>query len=145
MKYKSFFFLINSCCSNTSYLIGGGSIAASICSQVGELLLELVVGAVAEAVDHGGGQQHANDTQDGHDSQDQELGRLCLAVLGGDLVDLARLWETDKWLRIYFYFFFFKSEVSGSMCSSIGKVRYNHCQHKSFDSSIMLRVTALVM
>lgn len=40
-------------CSDASYLIGGGSIAAGVCSQAGELLLELVVGAVAEAVDHG--------------------------------------------------------------------------------------------
>lgn len=89
---KSFRFkFTGNACSNTSYLIGGGRIAASICSQVGELLLELVVGAVAEAVDHGGGQQHADDAQDGHDGEDEELGRLRLAVLGGDLVDLASL------------------------------------------------------
>lgn len=78
--------------SNTSYLIGGGSIAAGVRPQVGELLLELVVRAVAEAVDDGGGQQHAHDAQDGHHGQDQELGGLGLAVLGGDLVDLASLW-----------------------------------------------------
>ena len=80
--------------SSPSYLIGGGSIAASIRPQIGELLLQLVVRAVAEAVDHGGGQQHADDAQDGHDGEDQELGGLRLAVLGGDLVDLASLSDT---------------------------------------------------
>lgn len=30
-------------CSSTSYLIGGGSIAGRVCSQVCELLLQLVV------------------------------------------------------------------------------------------------------
>lgn len=97
--YRNPFNCNSQMCSSTSYLIGGGSIAASVCSQIGELLFELVVGAVAEAVDHGGGQQHANDAQDGHNSEDEELGRLCLAVLGGDLVDLASLWihkRTDK-------------------------------------------------
>lgn len=82
--------------SSTSYLIGGGSIAGGVCSQVGELLLQLVVGAVAEAVHHGGGQQHADDAQDGDDGEDEELGRLGLAVLGGDLVDLASLWEEEE-------------------------------------------------
>lgn len=47
--------------------------------------------AVAEAVDHGGGQQHADDAQDGHHGEDEELGGLGLAVLSGDLVDLAPL------------------------------------------------------
>lgn len=50
--------------------------------------------AVAEAVDHGGGQQHADDAQDGHHGEDEELGGLRLAVLGGDLVDLGPLWAT---------------------------------------------------
>lgn len=53
-----------------------------------------MVRAVAEAVDHGGGQQHADDAQDGHDGEDEELGGLRLAVLGGDLVDLASLLDT---------------------------------------------------
>lgn len=84
-------------CSTTSYLIGGGSIAAGVRSQVSELFLQLVVGAVAEAVDDGGGQQHADDAQDGHHGEDEELGGLGLAVLGGDLVDLASLWKrTDN-------------------------------------------------
>lgn len=86
-------------CSNTSYLIGGGSIAAGVCSQVGELLLELVVGAVAEAVDHSRGQQHADNAQDGHDGEDEELGRLRLAVLGGDLVDLTFLSATKEKIK----------------------------------------------
>lgn len=46
---------------------------------------------MAEAVDHGGGQQHADDAQDGHHGEDEELGGLGLAVLGGNLVDLAPL------------------------------------------------------
>lgn len=54
------------------------------------------MGAVAEAVDHGGGQQHANDAQDGHDGEDEELGGLGLAVLGGDLVDLTPLQATKE-------------------------------------------------
>lgn len=78
-------------CRNSSYLVGGGSVAACVSAQVGELLLDLVVGAVTEAVDHGGGQQHADDAQDGHDGEDEELGGLRLAVLGGDLVDLTSL------------------------------------------------------
>lgn len=49
------------------------------------------MGAVAEAVDHGGGQQHGHDAQDGDHGEYQELGGLGLAVLGGDLVDLVRL------------------------------------------------------
>lgn len=57
------------------------------------------MGAVAEAVHHGGGQQHANDAQDGHDGEDEELGGLCLAVLGGDLVDLASLWATKEQIK----------------------------------------------
>lgn len=56
---------------------------------------------MAEAVDHGGGQQHADDAQDGHNSEDEELGRLRLAVLGGDLVDLAPLWTAkDRTNRV---------------------------------------------
>lgn len=51
---------------------------------------------MAEAVDHGGGQQHADNAQDGHDGEDEELGGLGLAVLGGDLVDLAPLHATKK-------------------------------------------------
>lgn len=51
---------------------------------------------MAEAVDHGGGQQHADDAQDGHDGEDEELGGLGLAVLGGDLVDLASLEAKHK-------------------------------------------------
>lgn len=47
--------------------------------------------AVAEAVDHSGGQQHTDDAQDGHNCEDEELGGLSLAVLGGDLLDLASL------------------------------------------------------
>ncbi len=134
-------------CSSTSYLIGGGSIAASVCSQIGKLLFELVVGAVAEAVDHGGGQQHANDAQDGHNSEDEELGRLCLAVLGGDLVDLASLWATKEHIKRVNNTFqlLFLSEVSGSQRSSIGRAWYSHRQDNSFDSSIMLKMSALVM
>lgn len=78
-------------CSSTSYLIGGGSIAGCVRSQVGELLLQLVVRAVAEAVHHRGRQQHADDAEDGDDGEDQVLGGLCLAVLGGDLFDLVPL------------------------------------------------------
>lgn len=85
--------------SNNSYLVGGGSIAACICSQIGELFFDLVVGTVPEAVDHGGGQQDSNDTQDWHDSENEELGWLCLAVLGGDLVDLASLWATKEQMK----------------------------------------------
>lgn len=48
---------------------------------------------MAEAVDHGRGQQHAHNAQDGHDGEDQELGGLGLAVLRGDLVDLTLLWK----------------------------------------------------
>lgn len=51
---------------------------------------------MAEAVDHGGGQQHADDAQDGHHGEDEELGGLGLAVLGGDLVDLASLRINNK-------------------------------------------------
>lgn len=51
---------------------------------------------MAEAVDHGGGQQHADDAQDGHDGEDEELGGLCLAELGVDLVDLAPLRATKE-------------------------------------------------
>lgn len=98
-------------CSNTSYLIGGGSIAASICSQVGELLLELVVRPMAEAVDHGGGQQHADNAKDGHDSEDEELGRLRLAVLGGDLVDLTSLWpQKNRYRRLVMCFCYYFSQ-----------------------------------
>lgn len=78
-------------CSGSSYLVGGGGIPGRVRSQVGELLLQLVVGAVAEAVDHGGGQQHGRDAQDGHHGENQELGGLGLAVLGGDLADLVGL------------------------------------------------------
>lgn len=49
-----------------------------------------------EAVDHGGGQQHADDAQNGHHGEDEELGGLGLAVLGGDLVDLAPLFINNK-------------------------------------------------
>lgn len=51
---------------------------------------------MAEAVDHSGGQQHADDAQDGHHGEDEELGGLGLAVLGGDLVDLAPLRINNK-------------------------------------------------
>lgn len=55
------------------------------------------MGAVAEAVDHGGGQQHGHDAQDGDDGENQELGGLGLTVLGRDLVDLVPLrWQTEK-------------------------------------------------
>lgn len=77
--------------SSSSYLVGGGSITASICAQIGELFLELVMGAMAEAIDHSGGQQHAHDAQDGHHGEDEELGGLCLAVFGRDLLDLVPL------------------------------------------------------
>lgn len=134
-------------CSSISYLIGGGSIAASVCSQIGELLFELVVGAVAEAVDHSGGQQHANDAQDGHNSEDEELGRLCLAVLGGDLVDLASLWATKEQIKRVKNTFqlLFLSDLSGSLCSSIGRAWYSHRQDKSLDSPTMLKMSVLVM
>lgn len=51
---------------------------------------------MAEAVDHGGGQQHADDAEDRYHGEDEELGGLGLAVLGGDLVDLAPLWINNK-------------------------------------------------
>lgn len=52
---------------------------------------------MAEAVDHGGGQQHGHDAQDGHHGENQELGGLGLAVLGGDLFDLVPLqWQTRQ-------------------------------------------------
>lgn len=54
---------------------------------------------MAEAVDHGGGQQNTNDAQDGHNSEDEELSGLCLAVLGWDLVDLAFLWATKEQIK----------------------------------------------
>lgn len=73
--------------SSTSYLVGGGGITGCVRSQVGELLLQLVVRAVAEAVHHSGRQQHADDAQDGDDGEDQVLGGLCLAELGGNLLD----------------------------------------------------------
>lgn len=50
-----------------------------------------MVRAVAEAVHHSGRQQHADDAQDGDDGEDQVLGGLCLAVLGGNLLDLVPL------------------------------------------------------
>lgn len=79
--------------SSTSYLIGGSSITGRVRSQVCELLLQLVVRAVAEAVDHGGGHQHGHNAQDGDEGEDEVLGGFCLAVLGGDLVDLTSLHE----------------------------------------------------
>lgn len=84
--------------SSSSYLVGGGSISRRVRSKVGELFLQLVMGAVAEAVDHGGGQQHGHDAQDGDHGENQELGGLGLAVLGGDLVDVVPLqWQAkDK-------------------------------------------------
>lgn len=77
--------------SSSSYLIGGGSITGCVRSQVGELLLQLVVRAVAEAVHHRGRQQDAHDAEDGDHGEDQVLGGLGLAVLGGDLLDLVPL------------------------------------------------------
>lgn len=111
--------------SNTSYLIGGGSIAGSVSSQVRELLLELMVRAVAEAVDHGGGQQHAHDAEDGHHGEDEELGDLGLAVLGGDLVDLAPLWvhrsrERQKEVKSVLLLLLLP-EASGSVCRRSGQ------------------------
>lgn len=50
-----------------------------------------MVRAVAEAVHHSGRQQHADDAQDGDDGEDQVLGGLFLAVLGGNLLDLVPL------------------------------------------------------
>lgn len=50
-----------------------------------------MVRAVAEAVDHSGRQQHADDAQDGDEGEDQVLGGLRLAVLGGNLLDLVPL------------------------------------------------------
>lgn len=57
------------------------------------------MGAVAEAVDHGGGQQHGHDAQYGDHGEYQELGGLGLAVLGGDLVDLVPLQSQTKGKR----------------------------------------------
>lgn len=51
---------------------------------------------MAKAVDHCGGQQHTDDAQDGHNGEDEELGGLSLAVLGGDLLDLASLQATKE-------------------------------------------------
>lgn len=55
-----------------------------------------MVRAVAEAVHHSGGQQHANDAEDGDDGEDQVLGGLGLAVLGGNLFDLVPL-QKKRW------------------------------------------------
>lgn len=83
-------------CISSSYLVGGRSISRCICPKVGELLLQLMMGAVAEAVDHGGGQQHGHNAQDGDHGENQELGGLGLAVLGGDLVDVVPLQRQTK-------------------------------------------------
>lgn len=102
---------------------------------------------MAEAVDHGGGQQHADDAQNRHHCEDQELGGLRLAELCGDLVDLASLWHTEEQMKRvrYMFLLLFVSEVSGSLCSSTGGVWYSHRQDKSFDSSTMLEMSVLVM
>lgn len=74
---------------------------------------------MAKAVDHGGGQQHADDAEDAHNGEDEELGGFSLAVLGGDLLDLASLWatkqdETQKSSQHFSLFYF----SFGSFCSS---------------------------
>lgn len=51
---------------------------------------------MAEAVHHRGGQQHADDAQDGDDGEDQILGGLGPAVLGEDPVQLVPLQEERK-------------------------------------------------
>lgn len=50
-----------------------------------------MVRAVAEAVHHGGRQQHGHDAQEGDHGQDQVLGGLGPAVLGEDLIELVPL------------------------------------------------------
>lgn len=75
---------------------------------------------MAEAVDHGGGQQHADDAQDGHHGEDEELGGLRLAVLGGDLVDLAPLWGSER-AGGEGVNGMFPVSASGSLCGSIGR------------------------
>ncbi|KAI4791672.1 hypothetical protein KUCAC02_033867 [Chaenocephalus aceratus] len=106
---------------------------------------------MAEAVDDVGAEQNGHDGQDGDHREHQELGGLRLAVLGGNMLDLAFLWtekkqkqkrETWKYRAKTMNVFIFPSPVLRLRCQEVIGRSEAFPDSRGFALSITLRTDA---